>query len=77
MFYSSNHELNVLRCSLQAELLAAQEASLWGGVGAGPAARGHRPLPLPHGLPPAGGAAAHLPQRLAAGVERQGAELPG
>lgn len=62
--------------SLQAELLAAKEASLRGGVCAGPAPRRHRPLPLPHGLPPAGGGAAHLSQRLPAGVEWQGAHLP-
>lgn len=64
-------------CSLQAELFAAEEASLWGGVGAGSAPWRHRPLSLPHGLPPAGGAAAHLHQRLAAGVEQQGAQLQG
>lgn len=62
--------------SLQAELLAAKEASLRGGVRAGPAPRRHRPLPLPHGLPPAGGGPAHLPQRLPAGVEWQGPHLP-
>lgn len=61
--------------SLQAELLTTQEASLWGGFCAGLAPWRHRPLPLPHGLPPAGRDAAHLPQRLPAGVERQGAHL--
>ena len=63
--------------SLQAELLAAQEASLRRGVRAGPPPRGHGPLSLPHGLPPAGGVAAHLPQRLPARVEREGAQLQG
>lgn len=63
--------------SLQAELFAAEEASLWGSVRAGPAPWRDRSLSLPHGLPPAGGAAAHLPQRLPASVEREGAELQG
>lgn len=63
--------------SLQAELFTAQEASLRGGVRAGPATWRHRPLPLSHGLPPAGGGAAHLPQRLPASVEWQGAQLQG
>lgn len=64
-------------CSFQAELSPTEEASLWGGVCAGPAPWRHRSLSLPHGLPPAGGDAAHLPQRLPARVEQQGAELQG
>lgn len=58
-------------------MLAAKETPLWRGVGPGPAAGRRGPLSLPHGVPPAGGTDAHLPQRLAAGLERQRADLQG
>lgn len=62
--------------SLQVELLAAEAATLRRGVCAGPAPGSRRPLSLPHGVPPAGGAAADVPKRLPARVEWQVAQLP-
>lgn len=64
-----------LSCSLQTELFPSQKASLWGGDCTRSASWRHCPLPLPHGLPSAGGWAAHLLQRLTARVEREGAHL--
>lgn len=55
--------------SFQAELLAAEAATLRRGVSARPAPRRCRPLSLPYGVPPAGGAAADVPERLLACVE--------
>lgn len=62
--------------SLQVELLAAKAATLRRGVCVGPAPGRRRPLSLPYGVPPAGGAAADVPERLPARVEWQVAQLP-